>query len=124
MNLLVFNLLKILKILYKECLALVYPSYLWPSNIPPLEAISHNCPTFVPDIDEAKLFLKDSVSYFNINAPHSLAQQIIDTYNNGYSQERLVSSKLFLKNYLSHKELKDILIDIISDYSRKKVNWS
>ncbi len=104
-------------------LALVYPSYLWPSNIPPLEALSNNCPVFVGASEESKKFLRNSVYYFDFKDPNSLAQMIINLYKNGRKDEELIASREFILNYINKQSLKSILEKILKEYSCKKINW-
>ena len=104
-------------------LAMVYPSYLWPSNIPPLEALSNNCPVFVGNSEESKAFLGSSVYYFDYCNPNSLAEKVIKLYENGRSEKDIKLSKKFILEYMKNKSLKETLSRILKIYNWKKITW-
>jgi glycosyltransferase involved in cell wall biosynthesis len=54
-----------LYILYKNASALIMPTLLGPSNIPPIEALLLGCPILCSDLDGHKEILGDSALYFN-----------------------------------------------------------
>ena len=102
---------------------MVYPSYLWPSNIPPLEALSNNCPVFVGNSKESKAFLGSSVYYFDYCNPNSLAEKVIKLYENGRSKEDIKLSKKFILEYMKKQSLKETLSKILKIYNWKKITW-
>jgi len=51
--------------LYKNAIALVFPSFFGPTNIPPLEAIALDCPVLCADVYAAREQLADAAIYFN-----------------------------------------------------------
>lgn len=50
---------------YKKAIALVFPSYLGPTNIPPLEALELECPIICSGLEGHKEMLKDAAYYFD-----------------------------------------------------------
>lgn len=51
--------------LYKNAAALIMPTFLGPSNIPPIEALHLECPVLCSDLDGHKEMLNDAALYFN-----------------------------------------------------------
>jgi glycosyltransferase involved in cell wall biosynthesis len=62
--------------LYRRSRAMIYPSFIGPTNIPPLEAMAANCPAAVSDVYAMKEQLGDAVLYFNPNSIEEIAQTI------------------------------------------------
>lgn len=62
---------KYVPILYKRARALIMPSFLGPTNIPPLEAMALNCPMAVSGIYGMKEQSGDAALYFD---PHSISE--------------------------------------------------
>jgi glycosyltransferase involved in cell wall biosynthesis len=51
--------------LYKHAKALVMPTFLGPSNIPPIEALQLGCPVLCSDLEGHREILKDAALYFD-----------------------------------------------------------
>ena len=83
--------------LYRNCLALVYPSFFGPDNLPALEAMSYGTPGIVAAVPGAHEQYGDSVLYFNPLKPEQLADDI----------QRLIADQA-LRNDLISKGLKRI----------------
>jgi glycosyltransferase involved in cell wall biosynthesis len=62
--------------LYREALALVMPTYLGPTNIPPLEAQALGCPVIYSDLPGFRDFLGPNALYCDLTDPASLSQYI------------------------------------------------
>ena len=76
--------------LYKQSLSLVMPTYLGPTNIPPLEAFFYNIPVCYSDKPSFREQVGDAVFYMDLKDPHSLVENIITIKNN----KELVDYKL------------------------------
>jgi len=62
--------------LYQKALALGFPSFFGPDNIPPLEASALECPVLTADVPGAREQLGDSVLYFLPDQPESFNQAL------------------------------------------------
>ena len=62
--------------LYKQAFALVFPSFLGPDNIPPLEAFALNCPVVAANVDGAEYQLNDAAILFDPKSEQDLALAI------------------------------------------------
>ncbi|MFA6276979.1 MAG: glycosyltransferase [Pedobacter sp.] len=63
---------------YKNAIALVMPTYLGPSNMPPLEAAFLNCPVLISNIKGHRELLGEYPRYFEPWDMHALAQEMLD----------------------------------------------
>lgn len=59
--------------LYRHATALVMPTFFGPTNIPPLEAMSLDCPVAISDIYGMREQLGDAALYFNPADPRTIA---------------------------------------------------
>ncbi|MDP9046658.1 MAG: glycosyltransferase family 4 protein [Bacteroidota bacterium] len=55
----------VLYTLYKNAKALIMPTFLGPSNIPPIEALHLGCPVLCSDLDGHREILNEAALYFN-----------------------------------------------------------
>ncbi len=68
--------------LYRGARAMIYPSFIGPTNIPPLEAMAIGCPCAVSDVYAMKEQLDDAVIYFNPNSVEEIARSIRNLWLN------------------------------------------
>ena len=95
-----FVTLEELNILYKNTLSLVMPTYLGPTNMPPIEAMELNCPVICSELSGHKEILGDSALYFNPHDISSIEAKMREILNNE------VRNDLIEKLYLKEKESK------------------
>lgn len=69
--------------LYKNALCLVMPSFLGPSNMPPLEAAHLNCPVILSNLIGHQELLGEYGIYFDPCSVHDLYRKIEDLIENG-----------------------------------------
>ena len=62
--------------LYREAVALVFPSFFGPDNLPPLEALVCGCPVVMSQMDGADEGLEGAAVYFDPANPDSIAAAI------------------------------------------------
>lgn len=62
--------------LYGRAIALVYPSFSGPENLPPLEAFSRGCPVVISDYPGACEQLGDAAVFFDPHSPAQMAEVI------------------------------------------------
>ena len=96
--------------LYKRAIALVFPSFFGPTNIPPLEALALGCPIVVSDVYAHREQLKGNAKYFNPLDPLSLSKIIKELY---YHEKNDISKlDIYAPNILTWKILIDLLRNI------------
>jgi glycosyltransferase involved in cell wall biosynthesis len=99
--------------LYKNALAMVYPSFLGPNNLPLLEAIAFGCPLIYSNIQghieqmEGVGIPFDNTNFIN------LGENILKIYNDSKFREYIISKeKIFYEKYKSYsyfKKMKEII---------------
>ncbi len=62
--------------LYRGAVALVYPSFGGPENLPPLEAFALECPVLAADVPGAREQLGDCAAFFDPRNPSQIAEAI------------------------------------------------
>jgi glycosyltransferase involved in cell wall biosynthesis len=75
---------------YNQSLALVMPTYLGPSNIPPLEAFAYGTPVVYSDLPFFREQTGEAAFYVNLNRSDDLVENLIEIKNN----EELVNLKI------------------------------
>jgi glycosyltransferase involved in cell wall biosynthesis len=67
--------------LYKNAIALTMPTFLGPSNMPPLEAANLGCPVILSDLEGHKELMANYATYFNPLKKEELAEKMLDQIN-------------------------------------------
>jgi len=88
--------------LYRGAYATIYPSYLGPTNIPPIEAISLGCPVICSNKYAMKKQLGKSALYFDPNSPKDIANQISIFIKKKNLRKKLISQGKI--NYRKYNE--------------------
>lgn len=76
--------------LYRHALALVFPTFFGPTNIPPLEAFALGCPALVSDIPGMREQVGDAALLFDPKDPCSIANAILKIYQDKSIRDDLV----------------------------------
>lgn len=109
--------------LYKNALALVMPSYCGPTNLPPLEAFSFECPVFYSDLPYFKEQVGDAVFYVDLRYPKSLASQLAKIIQNkDLIIEKIKKGKDVLEEW-TEDDFWNMLKKIIDNYKFKQTSW-
>ena len=77
--------------LYRNALALVYPSFSGPENLPPLEAFAYGCPVALASYPGAREQAADAALYFDPADPAQLAATLKVLAEDGQARERLAA---------------------------------
>jgi len=109
--------------LYKQSLTLVMPTYLGPTNIPPLEAFAYETPVCYSDTPFFREQVGDAVFYMDLKDSNSLVRQLTTIQSN----KKLVDQKKELgKNVLANWDEEDFykkLLDIFNEYKYIRECW-
>lgn len=94
---------------YKNACAFVYPSVYEGFGIPPLEAMSFDCPTCVSHISVFQEIFGDSVIYFNPYSKSDLIIALRDViYNERLREKLIINGRERVKRYLWENSAKII----------------
>ena len=97
-----------LEALYQQALALVYPSFFGPDNLPPLEAFAFGCPVAAARVLGAEEQLEDAALLFDPTDPRDISYAIKALHDDASLRSRLTKKGLKLaacrtpKHYVAH----------------------
>lgn len=63
--------------LYRNAIALVFPSYFGPDNLPPLEAFLFGCPVLASAVEGSHEQLENAALFFNPSKPEEIAKSML-----------------------------------------------
>jgi glycosyltransferase involved in cell wall biosynthesis len=101
--------------LYLNARALVMPSFLGPTNIPPIEAFLHRCPVLLSDVYAAKEQCGDSALYFNPNSVESIYRKISKVWFDNKTYLKLKKKSTIKSKSYSIKNFSKKLISFIDE---------
>jgi glycosyltransferase involved in cell wall biosynthesis len=108
---------------YKQALALVYPTYFGPTNIPPLEAFLFDCIVIHTNLEGAISQTKNAALHFDLSDPHSLTEILQELSENPSSFNYLKAwGKKILENCSKEEALKTVEA-IVEEYGLKMKTW-
>ena len=109
--------------LYKQSLSLVMPTYLGPTNIPPLEAFFYKSPVCYSDKPSFREQVGDAVFYMNLKDPNSLVENIITIKNNKELVDYKVQKGLEILSFWSDEDFYRSLETIFGEYQYIRDGW-
>ena len=109
--------------LYKQSLALVMPTYLGPTNIPPLEAFSYETPVCYSDTPFFREQVGDAVFFMDLRDPNTLVQNILTIQNNSEMvKDKVKQGKIVLESW-NEENFYNKLLDIFNGYKNIRNSW-
>lgn len=96
--------------LYQHSLALVYPSFFGPENLPPLEAMALGCPVIAADMSGVKEQLGENALFFDPTDEHQLAGHLLQIIDDGNLRNDLITKgKIRSHSYTVTHYIQDIM---------------
>jgi glycosyltransferase involved in cell wall biosynthesis len=108
--------------LYKNAKALIFPAINGPDNLPPLEAISLNCPALVSNLVGHQEQLGDAVIYFDPYNPPSIIDAILKLNDEKLVHELLCNGKKLIADRNVSSYTKTILQEV-EEFSKVRKLW-
>ena len=109
--------------LYKQSLSLVMPTYLGPTNIPPLEAFAYETAVCYSDTPSFREQVGDAAFFMDLKDPYSLVKNILTIQNDKQIIEGKKDKGLqVLKNWTEEDFYKKLL-NIFNDYKYVRELW-
>ena len=99
------------------------PTYLGPTNIPPLEAFFYNIPVCYSDKPSFREQVGDAVFYMDLNDPHSLVENIITIKNNKELVDRKVQKGQEILASWKEEDFYKSLIKTFEEYQFIRETW-
>ena len=110
-------------ILYKQSLTLVMPTYLGPTNIPPLEAFAYETPVCYSDTLFFREQVVDAVFFMDLKDPNSLVEHIITIkHDKNIVSEKISHGTRILKNW-NDKNFYSKLSKIFNEFKYIRECW-
>ena len=110
-------------LLYDQSLALVMPTYLGPTNIPPLEAFAYETPVCYSDTPFFREQVGDAAFFMNLKDPNSLVQNLLTILNDHkLTDHKVVQGKKIIENW-DDKDFYNKLLKIFRDYKYIRRTW-
>jgi glycosyltransferase involved in cell wall biosynthesis len=114
---------KLIYDLYTQALALVMPTFLGPTNIPPLEAFELGCPVLYSDIAGVRDQVEGAALFMDLKDPYSMARQLLKVIQKDKEVEQL---KIKGKEILARRTKEDCwstLKTIFDEYAILQKSW-
>ena len=109
--------------LYCNSLALVMPSLIGPTNIPPWEAFKLKVPVFYPDFGGIRTVLKDAVYYIDSFDPSVLAEGLQKIFLDKNIKDEMVKNGEALYNSIETSKEFDIIFNRIKHIRNIRQRW-
>lgn len=109
--------------LYKQALALVMPTYLGPTNIPPLDAFKLGCPVLYSDLACLKDQAGDAAIFMDLKDPQSLARGLLKLIEDPIEAGQIVNNGKNIIKKLEDEDFWPGLKDAFDEYSIKTRTW-
>ncbi len=110
--------------LYKQCFALVMPTYFGPTNLPPLEAFQLGVPVLYSD----KAGLSDQVDgaglLMDLKNPASMAEHLYSLLSEPDLRTEMIKAGYEKLAYLNKKDRSIILQKIVEDFYWRRITWA
>ena len=109
--------------LYKQSLSLVMPTYLGPTNIPPLEAFAYETPVCYSDIPSFREQVGDAVFFIDLKDPDSLAKSILTIQTDKQTlKEKKEKGQQVLKNW-NEEDFYKKLSNVFNEFKYVRELW-
>lgn len=109
--------------LYKQSLSLVMPTYLGPTNIPPLEAFAYETPVCYSDIPSFREQVGDAVFFIDLKDPDSLVKSILTIQTDKQNlKEKKEKGIQVLKNW-NEEDFYKKLFNVFNEFKYVRELW-
>jgi len=109
--------------LYKNALAVVMPSYMGFSNLPPIEAVYWGVPVFYSDLPQFHEQMGDSVIYVDLKNPADLANKIQRLIADEKFQRDVAERMLKKRASLECDSTMNLVFQALNDYDSIAECW-
>ena len=109
--------------LYEAAIALAFPTYFGPTNLPPVEAALLGCPVIYSDLPAFREQMGDAALYCDLRNPESMADQLYSLITDSALVERLRQAGYKRATALDESLYYHRLNKIIDDYAYMQRRW-
>jgi glycosyltransferase involved in cell wall biosynthesis len=112
-----------LGLLYKGALCLVYASAVGPDNLPPLEAMSFDCPAITAEVPGAREQYGDAALYFDPISERELASRIRELIEDPGVRRRLIENGQARAAKWSPEDYAREVIALLDEFALRSRAW-
>jgi glycosyltransferase involved in cell wall biosynthesis len=112
-----------LNALYRGALALIFPSFFGPDNIPPLEAFALGCPVLASRIAGAEEQLRSAAMLFDPTDPTDIADKVLAVRSDPALRNRLREEGLKIAQIRSPEGYIAQIDEIMNDFAAIRQCW-
>ena len=109
--------------LYRSALALVFPSYFGPDNLPPLEAFSLGCPVIASRVHGAEEQLGKGALLFNPSNPADIATQILALRSDQGLRRQLLDNGARIASERTPQAYVARILDLLDGFALMRHCW-
>jgi len=109
--------------LYQNALALVYPSFFGPENLPPLEAFALGCPVIAARVDGAEEQFGDSALLVDPASPEEIAGAIGKVFNDKTLRAALVAKGNKRAKRWTAKDFVQGVFEVLDSFEPVRRTW-
>jgi glycosyltransferase involved in cell wall biosynthesis len=109
--------------LYQKAGLMIYPSFIGPDNLPPLEALSYGCPAAVSNIPGSSDIYGDCVKYFNPRSVYEIANILSNSQPNSQESLNLRNNGFRMALQLDPVRYVEKIIEEIRLVRSESINW-
>ena len=109
--------------LYKQSLSLVMPTYLGPTNIPPLEAFAYKTVVCYSDTPFFREQVEDSAFFMDLKNPNSLVEHILTIQNDKQAVEEKKEKGAEILKAWNEEDFYSKLLSIFNEYKYIRELW-
>jgi glycosyltransferase involved in cell wall biosynthesis len=110
--------------LYQGAVALVMPSYFGPTNLPPVEAVTLDCPAICSDLPGCREQMGDAALYCDLADPANLADHLRALVQDPALVDRLKHAGRRLAAELAQIDYAERLAPLLDDYAYVRRRWA
>lgn len=114
---------EVLAALYKNALALVYPTFFGPDNLPPLEAFALGCPVIASKLSGSLEQLGDAALLFDPLKEEDLSIAIKTIYEDDKLREKLIETGLKRKTKWTSENYVQEVISVFDEFELYRRRW-
>jgi len=109
--------------LYKQSLSLVMPTYLGPTNIPPLEAFAYNVPVCYSDTPFFREQVGDAAFFMDLKNPQSLVEKLINIQTDKDLVHEKIQLGVKVLDDWNEKDFYNKLLLVFNEYKYIRELW-
>lgn len=110
-------------LLYTRALALIYPTFFGPDNLPPLEAFSYGCPVLASSVAGAVDQLGQAALYFDPSRPDQIAECITKIVRDPSLRSRLAAKGRIQLQGRQPKDYFDRIVSFLDSFESIRRTW-